>query len=399
MTKFLLISDIHACDEDPSNSDAPSYVSSVSPTSLGEPDPIGSLEKLLKGKPELRPDFILCAGDITNKAHPGSLTYAWSKLDILAQSVGAKLVATVGNHDIDSRYKENKFDPRGYVMSLKPEIPAPNRNSFLEYWAENFTILSHPDLNLAVINTAAYHGGGKESAVEIEHGRISELTLAGIAKRLKSLPKASVNILLCHHHPSKGDAGDKDIGGPTRGGERLIDLLGQDKSAWVVVHGHKHVPDLFYGQGGSNSPVILACASFAAQVNADAQNKNPNQVHLLQCDPAHAKSAGLVSAGTVLTWTWQPGLGWSPAKAGQGLPHKTGFGFRGSPATLVKDLEIHLSKSGVAHMQWAEALKLIPSVQNLIPSDFDLFARHLEDAGMHMLHERSGEVAQIGIVP
>jgi hypothetical protein len=44
--------------------------------------------------------------------------YAWQRLHDLAEKSGAKLIATVGNHDVDSRYKSNAFDPRGYAPQV-----------------------------------------------------------------------------------------------------------------------------------------------------------------------------------------------------------------------------------------------------------------------------------------
>lgn len=282
MPTFLILSDIHACDDDPASPQAPSYVSSFNSAAKARTDPLTDLERLIRDE-NLAPDYILCAGDITNRSNPGSFTYAWNRLNQLATECNSKLIATVGNHDLDSRYQANKFDPRGYAMSLEPPLPVQERIHYLEYWAQNFTILQHDDCNIIVLNTAAYHGGGADSKTEIEHGRISDATLVRLKDAIAQIEQRSSNVLLCHHHPIKGDQGDQSSIGITPGGEKLIELLDQASSPWIVVHGHKHVPDLFYGHGGgANAPVVLGCASFSAQVNIDAQNKNPNQVHFLK---------------------------------------------------------------------------------------------------------------------
>jgi predicted phosphodiesterase len=311
--RFLLISDIHASDIDPASSKAPSYVSSYKSSSGSDLDPIAELEKLVRQE-NLAPECILCPGDVTNKSMPAPFSYAWKKLDDLAKSCNAKLISTVGNHDVDSRYKSNAYDPRGFAMSLVPKIPTADRTHFLEYWAENFTLISYEECNILSLNTAAFHGAGRDATAEIEHGRISEATLVAIEAALKCIPSKQVNILLCHHHLIRAEPSDSELRGQTRGGEKLIQLLSDDDGAWIVVHGHKHIPDVFYAPGGSNAPVILGCASFSAQINQDAQNKNPNQVHLLICDPDGANAAGLTSAGQIISWTWQPGVGWRKAQ-------------------------------------------------------------------------------------
>lgn len=386
MKRFLLLSDIHATDIDPSRWDAPSTVSS-SPVKAGNHvEPIADLEAMLRREGR-EVDYVLCAGDITNKAHPASLTFAWEKLNALSSALGAKLIATVGNHDLDSRYKENAFDPKGYAMALSPQLPTDERSAYLEFWAENFTLINEDNCNVVVLNTAAYHGGGKDIAIEIEHGRISEMTLNLLSGRLTSAPHAAINVLLCHHHPIKGDQGDNFTIGPTRGGERLLEILDETDRPWIVVHGHKHIPELFYGSGGGNSPVVLACASFSAQVNADAQNKNPNQVHLLTCDPKAAAAASLDVAGTVESWTWVAGVGWKPAKPDQGLPYKAGFGYRASPSQIVNELEAHLATFPEGRMRWTDALAKAPAISNLIPRDFERFKKKLAERDLIILND------------
>jgi predicted phosphodiesterase len=395
MTKtFLVLSDIHACDIDPASANAPSYVSSFNPDATARIDPLADLQRLLKAEGK-QPNFIMCAGDITNRSQPSSFTYAWNKLQTLAAELQAELIATVGNHDLDSRFKANGFDPKGYAMSLTPSLPVANRLPFLEFWAENFTLLQFDSCNILVLNTAAYHGGGKDAETEIEHGRISDVTIAAIERTISAAPVQSTNILLCHHHPIKGDQGDHELVGQTRGGEKLINLLNQQSSPWIVVHGHKHVPDLFYGHGGANAPVILGSASFSAQVNADAQNKNPNQVHLLTVDPVGASLAGLMSAGCVNSWTWEPGVGWERAQGNQGLPFETGFGYRASPAALANNIAQHLTSVGQSQISWQDAIAFEPSLVRLIPNDFALFRQSLTALNLTILSD-DGLWAQIG---
>lgn len=386
MKRFLLLSDIHATDMDPSAWNAPSTVSSKPAKAGTRVEPLADLEAMLK-RESRDVDYVLCAGDITNKAHPSSLSFAWEKLNALSEALGAKLIATVGNHDLDSRYKENAFDPKGYVMALNPPLPTDDRVHYLEYWAENFTLISEADCNIIVLNTAAYHGGGQDGSVEIEHGRISEMTLNLLEQRLVNTPPAAINILLCHHHPIKGDEGDEFAAGPTRGGERLIDILDKSDQPWIVVHGHKHEPELFYGSGGGNSPVVLACASFSAQVNVDARNKNPNQVHLLTCDPGAAAAASLDVAGTVESWTWVAGVGWNPARPEQGLPYQTGFGYRASASKIAKELEEHLSTVPEGRIRWVDALDKVPTIANLIPRDFERLKKRLEELDLIVLND------------
>lgn len=395
MTKFLLLSDIHASDIDPSSSNAPSYVSSFNAAASAKKDPITDLERILNS-PELKPDYILCAGDITNKSQPSGLSYAWNRLNSLADALGAELVATVGNHDLDSRFSSNRFDPRGYVMSLRPALPVADRTAFLEYWAEHFTVLRKEDCTLLVVNTASYHGGGADPKVELEHGRVSEVTNEAIAARLAELSLGHVNVALCHHHPIRAEPSDKEFVGLTRGGERLMSVLAATGAPWVLVHGHKHRPELFYGDGGGNAPVVLSCASFSAQVNADAQNKNPNQVHLLVCDRDDAAVTAYASAGQVLSWTWQDSVGWSPARGAHGLPHVSGFGFRGPPRSLVEAIEAQLDAHQASSMAWREMVQAVPALDRVLPMDFEQIESLASQRGINILRDRDEKRQQVG---
>ena len=395
MTRFLILSDIHACDVDPASPQAPSYVSSFNSAATARLDPLSDLLRVFKEE-AVKPNYILCAGDITNRSSPTAFNYAWGRLHSLANDLDAQLIATVGNHDLDSRFQANKFDPRGYAMSLQPTIPVAERVPFLEYWAQNFTVLKFDDCNIAALNTAAYHGIGKDIEIEIEHGRISDVTLEKLELELAELETRPTNILLCHHHPIRGDHGDHDLVGLTRGGEKLVDLLGRASSPGIIVHGHKHVPDLFYGHGGgSNAPVVLGSASFSAQVNRDAQNKNPNQVHLLVTDPTGAAADGLTYAGSVLSWTWQAGVGWSKAQGAQGLPYVTGFGYKASVDALAQQIEGLLTAGGTNHLSWKDAMAAVPSIGRLVPTDFVLFREALRKLNLTIMTDE-GEYAQIG---
>lgn len=388
---FLLLSDIHATDRNPSAPDAPSYVSSFNSGAAGKSDPLVDLRRLLRDEGEA-PSHILCAGDMTNRSDPNALSFAWEQLQRLAGDLNAKLVSTVGNHDIDSRYLENKYDPRGYAMALAPTIPIADRTHYLEYWAEHFTLIPDDDCNILVVNTAAFHGGGKAAEVEIEHGRISDHTLAAIEVALRGMPEARINLALCHHHPQKPEAQDRDLEGLTRGGAELVELLSNSGEPWVVVHGHKHVPEIYYGQGGGNAPVILGCASFSAQVNRDAQNKNPNQVHLLKFDH---DAVGLALAGEVRSWSWQPGVGWAKTLGKLGLPHRSGFGHRGSPKQASSEID-KLVPQGPSFMSWSNAIDRAPYLRYILPKDIKLVEDFLKAKGIKILRDDDGQETQIG---
>ena len=391
---FLIISDIHACDDDPSSPATPSYVSSIGGASNGHKDPFDEIEKTIDAE-GLVPDFILCPGDITDKSNPNSFAYAWKRLEGLASKFGSKLIATVGNHDIDSRYTNNKFDPRGFAMALAPPIPIQERERFLEFWSENFTLVHDSSCNILVVNTAAFHGVGEDVKAELEHGRISEYTSILIEERLNEAPEASVNIVLCHHHAVKAAQGDSELEGHTRGADRLVQILDENTKPWLIVHGHIHCSDIYNAHGGSNAPTVLSCASFSAQVNADAQNKHPNQVHLLTVEPDSAAVLNLQNAGVVKSWTWLPGVGWSGSSGSPGLGHLVGFGYRAPIGPLCSAIDQIFQRSGGGYVRWDEALVAVPELRYLLPMDFLKLEKELKDQGIKFLRDSDGALAQV----
>lgn len=391
---FLIVSDIHACDDDPSSSSTASYVSSMRGASYGHKDPFAELEQLVTAA-SLKPDYLLCPGDITNKSNSNAFTYAWQRLDNLAKKIGAKLVATVGNHDVDSRYTSNKLDPCGFAKTLEPSIPFADRQHYLEFWAENFTLIQEDGCNILAVNTAAFHGIGDDAKSELQHGRISEYTNLLIEEQLNNAQEVAVNIALCHHHAVKEAQGDLNLLGHTRGADRLVQILDASPKPWLIVHGHIHSSDIYNAPGGFNAPTILACASFSAQVNADAQNKHPNQVHYLVVEPSAAAGLSMQNAGTVRSWTWLPGVGWSPSKGKPGLGHLAGFGHRTNISTLCNQVETLISTSGSDYIQWHQALTGVPQLKYLLPIDFEKFEKHLSQMSISLLRDGDGAIAQV----
>jgi len=367
---FLVISDIHACTSDPTSADAPSYVSTQPAEMFAAVDPLDSMLETVKAS-GLKVSCIICPGDMTDKGEPSGIQYVWKKLLDIATKLNASLVvATPGNHDLDSRFQYNDFDARGQAMLIQPTLPIDNRQLYLEFWAEHFTIFdAEEDVRFFLLNSSAYHGGGKRPEEEREHGRVSRSTLIRLKRLLESgqYPKKVLNVMVCHHHP---DA-PSEIGAPDmlmEGGKALLELLNQsDVGPWMVFHGHRHRPRLFYAAGSGDGPIVLGAASFSAQINKDAQNKCPNQFHIVQFDLIGAKEIGVGIAGSVRSWNWLVGDGWHPAQSPTGLPSRAGFGFRGQADLLMENI-LRAIPPG-SFVKWSELTSSVPQLAFILPGD------------------------------
>lgn len=159
--RVLVLSDLHYTTA-PSNDAAGSWLTTDTPKT-NQDHPLFALNDLLKDQPPI--DLILCAGDICDKADGTALAQAWRELNDLAAHSGARLIATVGNHDLDSR-DSKEIDPRGVLYDLSPAFPSGDEAIRDKYWARNFAIIDGPlseqaatvPWRVATVNSSAFHG-------------------------------------------------------------------------------------------------------------------------------------------------------------------------------------------------------------------------------------------------
>lgn len=377
---IAVLSDLHAYDSTAGNGVPSSYdiARAEEPSVL---HPMAALRDLIKDT-ELRATMVLCPGDLTDKAKRVPLGHAWRALHDIGGLLRAEVVAaTAGNHDLDSRFHE-QIDAKGMLQALAPPFPLPNVAQNDRYWARNYAIINGANYRLIVLNSSAYHGAEQS---EIEHGRVSTATRESLRAELDTFEPKPLNVLLCHHHPQPHLVADRGAGGDEmRGGGELLEMLGTGRrGTWLVVHGHKHIPRLTYGQGGGNAPVVLSAASLCAITTPSAVR---NQFHVITVKLSDLDNLGLV--GTVRSWDWINGRGWLPPSSNSGLPALCGFGSREQTRVLAARV------AGVVRgdlASWDEVLASIPSLDHLLPQDFadlqqELHTRHglriLETAGM-----------------
>lgn len=376
--RLAVVSDIHASI--PTASGAQSYASTAPNTDSIERDAILSLEHLIS-KSELRADYLICCGDMADRANPTALNYIWGKFNRLAELLVATPIATIGNHDIDSRHVESDFDARGILRNLAPSFPLGDVTLNYELWSRNFVVLRQDGLRIIVLNSCAYHGTNPDpNAPEYLHGRISNFTLSDLRHELESDRDATkINILLCHHHPHKHQDIEQIDYSAMVGGEKLIDLLRESHlGPWMIVHGHKHHPRLIQGAGGARAPLVFGAGSLSAKLHADLQGAARNQFYILEFHREVASTLDLEVAGEIRAWDYRLGQGWVPAKRDSGLPRRSGFGYgiaqlRREARSIAEEVN---RKGGLC--LWPDLLKAFPQLRYVLPSDFDDLAHELK---------------------
>jgi hypothetical protein len=385
---IAVASDLHAIDSH-NGDDAPSHLRITDPEDQLGKNPITDLLHLISEK-ELTAELLLCPGDLGHQAKPVALKYAWQALQKVKGALKAEsLIATSGNHDLDSRYIYNSYDAKGILQSLSPSYPLDNEDLNDKYWARNFVTVEKENYNLVILNSSAYHGTAPDEYV---HGRVADSTLSALERGLTALPKHHANILLCHHHPQMHmelDLGDYDT---MTNGQLLIDLLGRGSfGRWLLIHGHKHHPKLTYASGGATSPVIFSAGSLSASLYSALGAKVRNQFYILNLHLTQRLGLGL--AGIIRAWDWTPTIGWLPAGSRSGLPPLCGFGFRGDPADLSERIKETIEPSEKA--TWDHVRSKVPEVDYVLPQDFQILRQELETRG-YLVQDLNGMPHEIG---
>jgi 3',5'-cyclic AMP phosphodiesterase CpdA len=384
---IAIASDLHAYDEHKGDN-KPSHLLITDPEDQPGKHPISGLVKLIEQE-DLSADLLLCPGDLSHQAKPGPLKYAWQALHKIKSVLGAELVvATAGNHDLDSRYIYNSFDAKGMLQSLDPPFPLDSDDQNDKFWSRNFVVLERSGYRLVVLNSSAYHGAGEN---EINHGRVSDATISALQSHLSKLERRTVNILLCHHHPQMHmelGLGDYDT---MRNGQMLLDLLGRGSfGRWLIIHGHKHHPKLTYASGSATSPIIFSAGSLSAALYEKLAATVRNQFYLMTLPLMPTPGLGL--SGKIRAWDWAPGVGWSKAGEGSGMPPMCGFGFRGEPLVVAERIRSAVVEDKAS---WKTVISAVPEVDYMMPQDFALLRVELDNLGL-VVQDLNGQPYEIG---
>lgn len=389
---LAVVSDLHAYDDpDSPDSRRPSHLCCKSSEAEPGQHPITGLLKLIEDD-TLRADMLLIGGDLGDKARPAAIEYAWRKIIELGKALAVtRVAATTGNHDVDSRYKYTKFDAKGMLQRLKPPFPLIDEPLCDRFWARNYAVIAQPHYRLVVLNSSAFHGAAPD---ELNHGRISEHTLACLKEDLEAGPSPPVNILLCHHHPQQHmelQLNDYDV---MKNGQLILDLIGSGKlGRWLVIHGHKHHPKITYASGGATAPTVFSAGSLSVELYLELQSRARNQFYIVTLPFDTFGTMGFV--GKINAWDWASGKGWVKAQSASGLPWTSGFGCRADVAVLAANMASTIT----TFASWEDLIKSYPEVDFLLPNDLMLLIESIEGLGLKVMNDSDGRPVQIGRAP
>lgn len=314
----------------------------------------------------IRADVLLCPGDLCDQADWSALDYAWERLNEVAAALGgAEIVATVGNHDVDSHGVHGGADVVEHPRTKLAGYPTASNARCQEYWQSRVTVVRGAEWQVVVLNST---GMRRLEDGEQDTGAIDTAALAAITKVTKDT-SFSINVLLCHHHPVKWPRLNPADDSEMERGSELAQILDDAEQAWIVVHGHRHQPHLEYLSGGGDATVRLACGSVGARLSGELSSHVRNQIHIIEFRVDQSDRVGGMLPGVVLSHTWRPETDWELAGPTDGLPAVCGFGFRRAPQLLAQQLVAEATGSNRPALERADMVALEPGLPYLLPRD------------------------------
>ena len=197
-----------------------------------------------------------------------------------------------------------------------------------------------------------------------------------------------------HHHAHRHPWLPEDESHAVNG-LQLVEILKETGSRWLVIHGHRHLPELWYSGAAINSPIVLSSGSPSAKPYEIRDRTPRNQMHVVTIDGDRSSNAPEGLFGQVNSWSWANGPGWVMGNTrGDGLPTLCGFGRTGGLDRLSEELETVLENSGVATLIWSSAAKCLPDIDHLTPDDFDALQVQMERRGMVVLSDHRFGIPQ-----
>lgn len=374
LVRFVVVSDVHAVTSGPGAIVAEDTAADATANAL-------SAATALFAARSLKADVLACPGDLIDVGNSAPLDWVWSELQQMAIVLDARLVATVGNHDL-VRAPAPGADPQAALRNLQPRFPGLPPPDSTKFWGDGFASCRAADgrWRLVTVDTCqlvGYHPSNEQ------WGMLRGDTLPLLEDFLATDVSAPINVLMCHHQPQEWTHANDENTSHLQRGDLLLDLLDARPERWMVLHGHKHEPVLDYFGNGTGGSVRLAAASVGA--NLTAKPNITNQLHVVDFHP-QARASGLPLAGEVHSIDWHPGYGWAPATVRSGLTHRAGFGFRRDGAEFAWWLH---SKFGSSSLDWATVAAREPRVRYLAPKDLQAIV----DAVKAPLGAPSGTVA------
>ncbi|WP_158826724.1 metallophosphoesterase family protein [Mucilaginibacter lacusdianchii] len=386
--KIAVISDLHCHPEQKEFSKNNTLLYSDKLRLPTTEHPVENLLDIIE-KEEIEVNLVLSPGDFTHQSDKQGFFSGWSYVNEIARALKAdSVIATIGNHDIDSRhtYSNYSFD---IPKKISQSFPIEKKN-LKHFWDTGFTFIEEEDFQILVVNSTHYHTHyEKDNPIEnpAVKGKMDPAQIEQIEKYLKENndPK-KIKIGLVHHHPIKHarqDLGEHDF---IENGESFLNVLGTFRFD-LLIHGHKHDPWLrYYNTESGFSLPILSSGSFAATNQISWINKF-NYFHIIEIIKEQSQPAN----GILETLTFKNRIGWRKDREDGFYPY-AGFGYLDNLQLIVDKIKTHLEATSTGMLKWDIIINEIPEVQYLTPDK-------MEELEAKLLNEKILVTSKIGVRP
>lgn len=401
--RLAVISDIHAGTRD---SQATHVLASPSVIRRGL-QPLSDLIHLIRDE-KLRANYLVVPGDIADQADAGGLAYGWRKIHEVAELLDAELIAVPGNHDVATR--TDSGDPRGLLKKLLPTFPTGNATVDAFFWERGWSVVERSDHRFLLIDstfefppfpTWAVKGDSAwvEYLKKIDRGTFAE-SIENELEEFMREADSKLNFVVVHHHPQEHQHKSylQDEYGAMNRGADLVDLLSRHPQAgrWILIHGHRHIPQLVNATTStSNGPLVLCAASLGAKLWSPVDTIARNQFHIVDATNEDASFMGSVR-GSVESYTWGYGDGWSPSeRQGAGLPSTSGFGCSDDFRLVSQKIVSHMDENELQFIDYAKLRTAVPQLPYMLPKDLEFLEGDLETKGLEFRRDRQNRLKQV----
>jgi 3',5'-cyclic AMP phosphodiesterase CpdA len=376
---IAIISDLHCHPSDNGSNDT--YLNTDMLRTPILDHPVESIIKLIKDE-ALTTDLTLCPGDFTNKSNRQGFISGWDfSLEVHNKLKGEKIIATIGNHDVDSFGTISDYSYE-IARGIKKGFPYEDPNDCDTFWSKGCAFVEGDNYRILVINSSHFHYTKKAAS----SGKVSTELTDYIDEYLSKVTDDKICITLAHHHPidhSRLNLGEED---KIINADGLLEILGKYKFD-LFIHGHKHDPLLRYYSCRTNNHnlPILSSGSFSSTSNISFTGQR-NTFHIIDL----IKSSNLRCKGRIRTWSFMPKSGWKIRYDEEGFHSYTGFGYEGSLQDLANKIKNEVGDSPLK--KWEDIVSLFPDVEFLIPTEADELVKLFDDENLILAGGKISEI-------
>jgi predicted phosphodiesterase len=361
---LFIVSDLHCIP--------PSKPEHRSESLLHLPSPPGERRSPLEGlidlveREDLKADFLVCCGDLTNRAVAEGFALGWAELERVATALAARaLLFTPGNHDIDVMDVNGQGDPLACLKSVAHSVDLrPKRETQHDLIEDGFEIYGGDGYRIVNIDTNGRNPVPRKAAV----GHLDLATIDTLEATLRGLNRTDCYLVLCHHHPYRhGDIDLEDYSAFEHAPEFLAMIERLPDAAWYIVHGHKHFPRI---STVGSAATVFSAGSLAGTFYGPQQCVARNQCYLLTLCRDESLGPSHPPVMRFRAWDWAA-VQWVPARDGFNIPRAGGMGARVPTAEFSRRIAEYVLSGDPPIRQAVDVASAFPELRYLLPQDVE----------------------------